>query len=390
MNITFSRAQSLTTLTPRRSRGIRRICRPVLVAVLLAAAVVVVLTPSAFAQAGDTAVAAVNTPVFVAPDAAKTPLRVASAGTSFVVIAEQGDWTQVQFEDPQWGRRVGFVATKDLRFRRSALQPMDLSVKPGAPASATPQPAPAQPIAPSTRPIQGAAPQSFERGWIDVNFGIAVAAANTFSTTLLSPLFSETRTATVTYRNPTGAEFDFGGGVMITPQVGVGISFTGTAHQDVAQLAISVPHPRIFNTLATDTAPTDGKLQRVEGGVNLQVVGVAPLSDRVRLRVFGGPTYFRVQQDMVNSIAYDQAYLVFLPVNSVTITTFDRADKVEGTGWGFHAGADVSMFFTRVVGIGGFARFSRATVALDDPLSGVPVDVKAGGFQAGGGLRLKF
>ena len=31
-----------------------------------------------------------------------------------------------------------------------------------------------------------------------------------------------------------------------------------------------------------------------------------------------------------------------------------------------------------------------ATVTLDDPLSGQPLDVKAGGFQVGGGLRLKF
>jgi hypothetical protein len=38
--------------------------------------------------------------------------------------------------------------------------------------------------------------------------------------------------------------------------------------------------------------------------------------------------------------------------------------------------------------VGGFARLSRGTVELAD-FSGV-YDVKAGGLQTGGGLRLKF
>ncbi len=347
------------------------------------------------AQSGDTAVAAVNTSVFIAPDATKTPLRVASAGTTFVVLEEAGEWTKVQFQDPQWGRRVGYVATKDLRVHRSALAPMDLSVKPetatpALPVETMPLATPPPPPSPTPAKSTPSGPHGFERGWIDVNFGVAVAASKTFTTTLTTPLFQETRTAQATYHNPTGAEFDFGGGYMITPGVGVGISFTGTAHQDEAQLYINVPHPTRFNTFASSTKPTDAKLQRVEGGVNLQLMLVAPVSPRTKVRLFLGPTYFRVQQDMVGSIAYDQAFLVFLPVNTVDITTYEKRDKVEGTGWGFHVGGDVSFFFTRVVGIGGFARFSRATVSLDDPLSGLPIDVKAGGFQAGGGLRLKF
>jgi len=361
-------------------------------------AVAIVLTALAIAsparaQSGDTAVAAVNTSVFIAPDATKTPLRVASAGTTFVVLEEAGEWTKVQFQDPQWGRRVGYVVTRDLRVHRAALAPMDLSVKPDG---ATPPPSvetvPLATSSPAPLPTsaKASAPHRFERGWIDVNFGVAVAASKTFTTTVATPLFQETRTAQVTYHNPTGAEFDFGGGYMITPGVGVGISFTGTAHQDEAQLYINVPHPARFNTFASSTKPTDAKLQRVEGGVNLQLMLVAPVSSRTKVRLFLGPTYFRVQQDMVGSIAYDQAFLVFLPVNTVDITTYEKKDKVEGTGWGFHVGGDVSFFFTRVVGIGGFARFSRATVSLDDPLSGLPVDVKVGGFQTGGGLRLKF
>jgi len=110
--------------------------RTLAAAIFLAA---LALASPARAQSGDTAVAAVNTPVFVAPDATKTPLRVASAGTSFVVLEDAGDWTKVQFQDPQWGRRVGYVATKDLRVHRAALAPMDLSVRPEAATPAPPE-----------------------------------------------------------------------------------------------------------------------------------------------------------------------------------------------------------------------------------------------------------
>lgn len=54
------------------------------------------------------------------------------------------------------------------------------------------------------------------------------------------------------------------------------------------------------------------------------------------------------------------------------------------------SGGDVSVFFTRVFGLGGFARYSRGTVEIDEPLSESTQDVRAGRFQAGGGIRLRF
>ena len=48
--------------------------------------------------------------------------------------------------------------------------------------------------------------------------------------------------------------------------------------------------------------------------------------------------------------------------------------------------------FGRVFGLGGFVRISRGTVTVDDSgvLASEPVDVKVGGLQAGGGIRLRF
>jgi hypothetical protein len=242
--------------------------------------------------------------------------------------------------------------------------------------------------------VASPARSTFERGWVDVNFGLALAAEDTFSMAATGELFDEPATFSAEYSLPRGASFDFGGGVMITPLVGVGVSFSGTAHEDTALLRARIPHPFIGNVYATDDAPTDGVLQRIEGGVNLQAMIVAAQSDHFRFRVFGGPTFFRVQQDAVTDIRYNQVFRILPPANAIEITEFD-SERIEGTGWGFHGGADASYFFNRIVGVGGFAKFSRGNVDLENTLATAigdneVVSVKAGGFQVGGGLRLKF
>lgn len=153
-----------------------------------------------------------------------------------------------------------------------------------------------------------------------------------------------------------------------------------------------IPHPTRFNAHAEDSTFTDSELQRTEGTIHVQAMFVAPMqNDRVRLRFFGGPSYFRLTMDGVSAIRYEQQYQPFGPGNVVDITRFD-AVEIEDTGWGFHAGADVSVFFTRVFGVGGVVRFARGTIEVDDArlLADEPFDVKTGGLHLGGGLRLKF
>jgi hypothetical protein len=236
--------------------------------------------------------------------------------------------------------------------------------------------------------------QSFERGWVDVNFGVAIAAEDSFRMQGSDIRFGEEATFTIDYNQPRGAAFDFGGGFMITPVFGVGVSFTGTAHEEEADLSARIPHPIFANAHATGTAPTDEKLTRTEGGVNVQAMIVALQSDRLRVRFFGGPTYFRVTQDAVHTINYSQQFAFLTPTNNVTVTSFD-GEELEENGWGFHAGGDVSVFFNRIIGVGGFGRFSRANIDLPNTMAissndADTVEIKAGGFQVGGGLRLKF
>jgi hypothetical protein len=228
------------------------------------------------------------------------------------------------------------------------------------------------------------------RGWVDVNFGVAVSAANAQSFVFTDRVFLESRAFAAAYdKPPTGAEFDFGGGWMFTPKLGIGVSLTGTAHEDVAGLAVTVPHPFFFNSATTAADTTREKLQRGEGCANIQVMIVPLHSRRTRVRLFAGPTYFRYEADMVSDITYSQVATAFSRTNLVMITNYD-AVKTEGTGWGFHVGGDVSYFFSRVAGIGAFARYSAGKVSIAEPLSETSPDITVGGFQTGGGLRLRF
>jgi len=143
---------------------------------LLAITSLLLITGSAIAQ-DRTAVATVNTPVYIAPDTTRTPLRVAAQGTVFTVVAEEGEWTKVQFKDPQWGVRVGYVATSALRFRRPELEPMDLSTTPEG-ATPTPRPAAPQPGQPRPweRPSTSTAwPGSYVVGRGGLTFGTRTA-----------------------------------------------------------------------------------------------------------------------------------------------------------------------------------------------------------------------
>jgi hypothetical protein len=64
-----------------------------------------------------TGVIAQAAPIFILPDATRTPLRTLPAGTSVRILEEKGDWIRIEFIDAQFGRRVGYVERKFVQLR---------------------------------------------------------------------------------------------------------------------------------------------------------------------------------------------------------------------------------------------------------------------------------
>jgi hypothetical protein len=116
----------------------------------LGAVLLVLLTPTA-ASAQQFATVTTNAPIYATAEETPTPLRVAAVGSRLRVIATpEGDWVQVEYNDPQLGLRVGWVLRHYISLTSTDLRPMDLSVPgaPGAPAAPpTAQPLPEAPMA---------------------------------------------------------------------------------------------------------------------------------------------------------------------------------------------------------------------------------------------------
>lgn len=54
-------------------------------------------------------VSAIAAPLFLKPDTTITPLRLTKEGSVLNVLSSEGDWYRVEYNDPQWGRRVGYI-----------------------------------------------------------------------------------------------------------------------------------------------------------------------------------------------------------------------------------------------------------------------------------------
>jgi Outer membrane protein beta-barrel domain len=62
-----------------------------------------------------TATVTMAAPVFLEPNTNREPLRVAREGSILVLDEVNGDWCRVQFQDPEYGRRTGFIQTRFVR-----------------------------------------------------------------------------------------------------------------------------------------------------------------------------------------------------------------------------------------------------------------------------------
>jgi hypothetical protein len=87
-----------------------------------------------------------NAPIYLRPEVLPTPLRVATTGTRLNVLRVEGNWAQVEFKDPSFGRRVGWVQLRRVENRRATMEPRDLSV----PGNGQTAPAPSAAPAPSS------------------------------------------------------------------------------------------------------------------------------------------------------------------------------------------------------------------------------------------------
>jgi opacity protein-like surface antigen len=163
----------------------------------------------------------------------------------------------------------------------------------------------------------------------------------------------------------------------------VGFSLAGTIFSrdlDVTYDA-SFPNPLFFDKPRSATGTVSGKQKETAAHVNVVAFG---RSGAVDLSGWAGVSLFKVEADLLQNVLYSQTY----PYDSVTVTSTPTA-RASDSPVGFNLGASADWRFATNVGVGLEARYAWATAKLAVP-NAPTVEVHAGGFQVGLGLRFYF
>ncbi len=174
--------------------------------------------------------------------------------------------------------------------------------------------------------------------------------------------------------------FDLGAQLRLQRNLGVAVSVSYLAGDYEADVEGEIPHPLYFG----QPRAISGRTSRVSHGelaVHTNLVYMLPMRS-VDVFVFGGASFFRVEQDFVTDVHFNETY----PYDAAV---FARADLLEATArrTGMNAGADFTWRLGPGWGLGGLVRYSRANVPFD--LNGIDVGTpRVGGVEAAGGLRI--
>jgi len=192
----------------------------------------------------------------------------------------------------------------------------------------------------------------------------------------------ETETITADHDVKTALGFSAGGAVRILPRIWVGAQYAMAEMKPSASITAVIPHPILFNASRTVEGSVSDVIHN-EQNVHVALMYALPIQ-AVDVKVMGGPTFFNLKQDFVTGVTISETY----PFDTATFSNATTKQLSE-RAVGFNAGVDISRLLSSNVGIGGLIRYSRADVKFDDPDVGRQT-VKAGGFEAAGGLRLRF
>jgi hypothetical protein len=357
-----------------------------IVTLLVAASVVWVPSPVLARQRAPQRAQVIKAaPIFLVPDASRAPLRIAEEGTWLTVLSVRKEWLEVEWQDRQYGPRVGYVRAEFVRLYsdRSA---------PAAATPPTPEPLQVVPLAPTapgaTPPSQPATAQKpvsaagrwADRGYISIS-GVYQTGAKAFSESFTFDQYVEQASVSTEYPAKDQPGFDVGGAVRVWRGLALGVGVTVVNWSTSANIAGAIPHPFFFN--ASRPISGSASVKRTETAVHLHALWFVPMGQKILVAVGGGPSYFNVKQSLVQSVSFTETY----PYDTAT---FASASVNQPSTWalGYGAEVDVGFYFTRILGVGGGVRFTRASVALAGPSGSVNRD--AGGFQGGVGLRIRL
>ena len=198
--------------------------------------------------------------------------------------------------------------------------------------------------------------------------------SRTFSETTTFSLFNDTGTVTANQTVGSGFVFDASVGYRVWRRLSVAVGVSTFHGSGAAAAIVAVPNPLFFGkpTIKTFSASDYGDLSQTTTAVNFQAVWIKPLTDKLDLWLFGGPSVIHVNQEIASATETQ---------NSVATIKSDSAN----TGKAGTAGVDLNYRMNARYSVGGFVRYAGGQVDLPSVSK-----LKIGGVQAGGGIRFRF
>lgn len=216
--------------------------------------------------------------------------------------------------------------------------------------------------------------------WTDKAFanvtGGVQGGSHTLSTDTTFDLYDEKGHVTSSQKIDGGGFFDISAGYKVWKNLAVGLGYSHTGSKADAVIAAAVPDPGVYDRPRAVTASAGG-LKHAENAVHVAGTWMVPVTDKIDVGVSAGPSFFSVTQGLPGGVAVTE------PGPRVSSVVTRNAKK---SAVGVNLGVDVTYLLTKRVGVGGLARYTRASADIAGASDGLTV----GGFQIGGGVRLRF
>jgi hypothetical protein len=223
-----------------------------------------------------------------------------------------------------------------------------------------------------------------DRVMFGLSYGVQASSADINSSGTFT-IYDEQGTVNSQSSFGAGGLFDLSVGVRVWRNLGIAGGYHFYSSTGDGTIEGTVPHPLFFDRPRSFSQSVDG-LERKEQAGHLMFGWMVPLSDRFDVFVYAGPSFFRVKQDVVDSVEVPSEQPPFTSVTVVPHTTTYQESVT-----GYNVGADASYFFNDSdrmrFGVGGFFRYTGASADLG-PDGATSTDL--GGAQFGFGARVRF
>ena len=226
-----------------------------------------------------------------------------------------------------------------------------------------------------------------DRGYVNIGFGVE-SGSSSMTETLNLVIYEEPGTLTSSTSWTSGSLLDAGFGVRVWRNLTVGIGYHQEENDTEGEITGSIPSPIFFNRPRQLSEAVT--IDRKEKAAHLVIGWVLPFNEKFDLMLYGGPSFFRLEQEAATIDLADPIREGGPPFSTVNADVDRETRKKSLTG--FNVGVDGTYILWSNddlrIGAGGFFRFTQARGSI--LMLTTEQDTEVGGMQFGFGARIRF